>query len=374
MAISTGERFEATLAKVRQEIADHLHEIGLMPEAVDRVTQVCTMLKRLKTLFASLTFGKCLFTNTSGGNQLRGRSVLDTGSILNGHDLTTTQIEELLVLGSLIEFFHAAYVVWDDIMDGSTTRRGQPCWYCRESVGMAAINDACLLKSVIGVILKKRFRDHPAYVDFIELFSEASLRTELGQHCDLMASTNLLRLDQFNWDKYDFITANKTAYYSVYVPLTIPHLYLGLATPKKLGKLYEVSMMFGLICQARDDVLDVYGDPLDTGKIGTDIQENKCTWLSVEALQHCDVEQKRVLENCYGSQEREDILKVQAVFEELNLVKLFGNWDKEMLAKLDTVIEQVSKEAGLKKEIFSGLVSKYFADPRKSLPWSGNGP
>ena len=71
---------------------------------------------------------------------------------------------------------------------------------------------------------------------------------------------------------------------------------------------------------------------------------------------------------------RERILKVRTIFEDLNLVKLFGKWNKEMLAKMDTVIEEASKEAGLKKEVFTVFLSKYFADPRRSLSWSSNVP
>jgi farnesyl diphosphate synthase len=141
----------------------------------------------------------------------RSGTVIDTAWILQGHTLSPTQIEDIAMLGSLVELLNSAFLVWDNIMDGSSTRRGQPCWYRREDVGMAAINDGLLLKSSTYVILKNRFRDDPAYVDLMDIFAEVSLQTELGQHCDSLASAGHLK--RFTWKQYDFITEKRTAFY-----------------------------------------------------------------------------------------------------------------------------------------------------------------
>ena len=46
----------------------------------------------------------------------------------------------------------------------------------------------------------------------------------------------------------------------------------------------------------QDDYIDCYGDPAVTGKVGTDIEENKCGWLVIQALQRVSPEQRKVLE------------------------------------------------------------------------------
>lgn len=49
--------------------------------------------------------------------------------------------------------------------------------------------------------------------------------------------------------------------------------------------------------QVQDDYLDCYGNPEIIGKIGdSDIQEGKCSWLVVVALQRVTPAQRRILE------------------------------------------------------------------------------
>ena len=50
------------------------------------------------------------------------------------------------------------------------------------------------------------------------------------------------------------------------------------------------------IWDPQDDYLDCYGDPAVTGKVGTDIEENKCSWLVIQALQRATPEQREILE------------------------------------------------------------------------------
>jgi geranylgeranyl pyrophosphate synthase len=61
-------------------------------------------------------------------------------------------------------------------MDASITRRGQPCWYRVEGVGLMAVNDALLLEGAIFQMLRKHFRKEPFYVDLVDLMHEVRQR------------------------------------------------------------------------------------------------------------------------------------------------------------------------------------------------------
>lgn len=52
----------------------------------------------------------------------------------------------------------------------------------------------------------------------------------------------------------------------------------------------------GDLYQIQDDYLDCFGDFEVFGKDSTDIQEGKCSWLIVTALQHVNPEQRKILD------------------------------------------------------------------------------
>jgi farnesyl diphosphate synthase len=49
------------------------------------------------------------------------------------------------------------------------------------------------------------------------------------------------------------------------------------------------------------------------GKIGRDIEENKCSWLVVQAIQSCSTEQRDLLEKHYGRDNADDVAVVKVM-------------------------------------------------------------
>lgn len=296
-----------------------------------------------------------------GGKYNRGLSVPDTASMLLGKHLSETEFFQTATLGWMIELLQAFFLVSDDIMDSSKTRRGNPCWYLMPNVGMVAINDAFMLEGSIYVLLKKHFRQHASYVDMVELFHEVTFQTELGQECDLLtAPEDHVDLDNFSLEKYTFIVIYKTAYYSFYLPVALALHFCGLATERNLNQAESILIPMGEYFQVQDDYLDNFADPSVLGKIGTDIQDNKCSWLVNQALKRCNAEQRSVLEQNYGRKNEDSEAKVKVVFNELQLEKVYQEYEEERVGEIRKKIDQIDESGGLKKEVFEEFLRKIY--------------
>jgi farnesyl diphosphate synthase len=299
--------------------------------------------------------------NCLGGKCNRGISVIDTARILQGKDLTPEQFQATATLGWLTELLQAFFLVADDIMDDSHTRRGQPCWFRVPEVGLNAVNDSLLLESCIYLILRTRFRTHPAYVDLIELFHDIIFKTEVGQLCDLItAPEDHVELSKFSLDKFYYIVRYKTAWYSFYLPVALSLHYLQLATPSNLKQAEHVLIPLGEYFQAQDDFLDGYGTPEQIGKIGTDIQDNKCSWLINQALAKATPEQRKVLDENYGRKDKAKEAKVKEVYTELKLDQLYAEWEEEQVGNIRKLIADMDEQEGLKKQVFEAFLQKIY--------------
>lgn len=265
------------------------------------------------------------------------------------------------VLGWMVELLQSFFLIADDIMDASKTRRGQPCWYLMPGVGNIAINDAFMVESAIYFLLKKHFRQESCYVDLIELFHDVTFQTELGQQLDLLtAPEDSVDLSKFSLQKHSFIVIYKTAFYSFYLPVALAMHLAGVATPENLKCAQDILIILGKYFQVQDDYLDCYGDPTVTGKIGTDILDNKCSWIINLALAKCTPEQRVILDDNYGRKDSESEKRVKAVFEELNIRGEFENYEESEVSEIKKLIDGVDESTGLKKSIFTTFLGKIY--------------
>jgi farnesyl diphosphate synthase len=272
-------------------------------------------------------------------------------------NLTEENIQLSYVLGWCAEILQAFFLVADDIMDGSETRRGRPCWYKVDNLGPAAFNDAVLLEVSIYALLKKHFRDKDYYVDILEIMHDMTYKTIFGQSLD--TRTGLERnMDSYTMDRYCGIVKYKTSFYSFTLPVALAMAMAGINDPELQRQARTVTLEMGHYFQVQDDYLDCFGDVALTGKIGTDIQDCKCSWLFVMAMQKATPEQKTCLKANYGSDDPDKVERVKALYRELELPKLYAAFEEQSYNLISTHIQQMSP--GLPKQLFVDMLQKIY--------------
>ncbi|KAI9828464.1 MAG: Farnesyl pyrophosphate synthetase [Thelocarpon impressellum] len=360
----TRTEFEDVFPKLVKDLIAHAKQYGVPENAVEWYRKVTPILLPRYLIYVDGVV-QSLEHNTTGGKYNRGMSVVDTSSLLLGRPLNEKEHFQSATLGWCTELLQAFFLVSDDIMDSSITRRGSPCWYRMPEVGMIAINDAFMLESSIFTLLKKHFRQEACYLDLIELFHEVTLQTELGQLCDLLtAPEDNVNLSSFSLEKYTFIVIFKTAYYSFYLPVALSLHLLGLATPQNLAQAQRILIPLGEYFQVQDDFLDNYGSPETIGKIGTDIQDNKCSWLINQGLARATPAQRALLDAHYGRKDAAAEAEVKKVFAELKLDDVYRAYEEAKVGELRKLIAEVDESEGLKRSVFEGFLGKIYKRDR----------
>ncbi|KAJ4494160.1 farnesyl-diphosphate synthase [Lentinula lateritia] len=324
-------KFEGVWNVIHDELLAHLKACGMPAEAQE-------------------WYSENLHYNVPGGKLNRGMSVVDTVEILKGRPLTDEEYLQVAVLGWGVELLQAFFLVTDDLMDSSITRRGQPCWYRVPKIGLVAVNDAFMLEGAIYHLLKRHFKKEPYYVDLLELFHEISYQTEIGQLIDLItAPEDVVDLSKFSLQKHSMIVVYKTAFYSFYLPVALAMLL----APYEVAK--SILIPLGEYFQIQDDFLDFAGVPAQIGKVGTDIIDNKCSWCINTALSLATPDQRKILDENYEAERR-----VKVVFEEIGLREIYAEYEKNSYKKLTGMIDQIDEgtSVGLKKYVFKSFLDK----------------
>ena len=119
----------------------------------------------------------------------------------------------------------------------------------------------------------------------------------------------------------------------------------------------DARTIYDWICAIRRAKLP---DPAVIGKVGTDIQDNKCSWLINQALKKVSPEQRKLLEDNYGQKDSQKEAKVKELYHELKLQEFYEQWEEERVTDLRAKIEKVDESEGLKKEVFEAFLKKIY--------------
>jgi geranylgeranyl pyrophosphate synthase len=215
------------------------------------------------------------------GKGLRPALCIATARALGG------RAEDAFPAAAGIEMLHNAFLVHDDIEDGSDSRRGVATMHRRAGVPIALNAGDAMNALAMRFFRRSGERVGPAValrildeVDHMLVESLEGQATELGWVRD-----NDLTVGA---DDYLRLVLKKTAWYSFIHPIRIGALVAN-GNDDNLGRFDRFGYLLGLAFQITDDVLNLNGDVARYGKeIDGDLWEGKRTLILAHALGHAN--------------------------------------------------------------------------------------
>ena len=183
---------------------------------------------------------------------------------------------DLLGIAVAIELMHNAFLVHDDVADGSEMRRGRPTLATTYGIA-AALNAGDGLAIVASQVLRRATRRLDR--DLADLvwgeFDTMAMRTLEGQATEI--GWQLDQVEDLIPEDYLHLIMHKTCWYTTIHPLRVGAI-VGSRGKVELGPLVRFGFHFGAAFQIRDDLLNLVGDERMYGKeILGDLYEGKRT-------------------------------------------------------------------------------------------------
>jgi len=271
-----------------------------------------------------------LFEHTVvGGKHERALLLIGAYSALQPSH-SEAQMMRAVRLGWTLELMQSFFVIADDIMDDGQTRRGRPCWHTLPDIGLTAVNDALLFESAIDTLVADEFSSDHRFAAITLALQKTRQVTIMGQMLD-NATKGLAECTAV---RYEEIARRKTSHYTYYAPVQ-----LALLLADRLDAFASATRLcydLGYYFQAQDDYLDCFGDPAVTGKVGTDIQEGKCTWMTftTAALLSNDKTKHAEFESNFGKTDKKAVERAKQIMHNLGVPQLYRSFQNEQYSKL----------------------------------------
>jgi len=271
------------------------------------------------------------------GKALRPALCLSAGRVFGA------DADELLGMAVAIELLHNAFLVHDDIADGSEMRRNRPTLATTHGVA-AALNAGDALAVVAGQVLRRATRRLDR--DLAELvwaeFDTMAMRTLEGQATEV--GWQLDKVEDLRPDDYLHLIMHKTCWYTTIHPLRVGAI-VGSRGTAELAPLVRFGFHFGAAFQIRDDLLNLVGDERVYGKeILGDLYEGKRTLPLVHLLSVADSGDRELVRD-YLRRSRSErspalVRRVRALMDDYGSIEYTSEFAEGILLVAEEYFEQ----------------------------------
>jgi geranylgeranyl diphosphate synthase type II len=193
------------------------------------------------------------------------------------------QLEGVLKSASVIELYHNAFLIHDDVEDGSELRRDLPTLHARHGVPIAVnVGDAMLALALEPLLGNMRDLGMGKALRILEAVSRMARETAEGQAMEL----SWIREGCFDLRDVDYLRMvhKKTSWYTFITPVVLGGMVAG-SDARQLFELRRFATALGAAFQIQDDILNLTADPRRYGKeIEGDLWEGKHTLILMHAV------------------------------------------------------------------------------------------
>jgi geranylgeranyl diphosphate synthase type II len=192
---------------------------------------------------------------------------------------------DILPVAVAIELLHNAFLVHDDIVDGSERRRGRPTLPAEYGLGLA-LNAGDALAVLSNQVLRRHANGMEAELAerLLSEFDAMALRTLEGQATELGWRRD--RVDELEPEDYLQLIMHKTCWYTTVHPLRVGAL-IGSRGATDLRPMVRFGFYLGAAFQIQDDLLNLIGTEREYGKeIDGDLYEGKRTLPLIHLLRN----------------------------------------------------------------------------------------
>jgi geranylgeranyl diphosphate synthase type II len=171
---------------------------------------------------------------------------------------------EVLPTASVLELYHNAFLVHDDIEDGSLVRRGKPTLPVQIGLPLAVhTGDTMLALALAPLLDNMRLLDLGRALRLLDLVARVSRRTAEGQALEL----TWIHERRWNVSEEDYVemVTLKTGWYTFAAPL-LAGAIVARAPDDTLARIQAFALDLGVAFQIQDDLLNLSSDERTMGK------------------------------------------------------------------------------------------------------------
>jgi len=256
--------------------------------------------------------------------------------------------EKTIPFGISLEYLHNSTLVHDDIIDGDNLRRGLPTTNQKFGLAYAILSGDALIGETYRMLsyMAPPELNAVTFKEIIRAIADAAKLFYEGEAMDIEFA-----------DRYD-VTIEE---YMEMIEKKTSQLYwlagkggalIGKGSSKQVESLGQYGILFGLMFQIKDDLLNLFPDQQMLGKqqIGSDIINGKRTLMVIHAFTHASQKDQRTLKRILGNPKatQQDVTRVISLFQTYGSIKYAEQKLEQYLQQIKQVL-QVLKDSPSKQ-------------------------